>query len=160
MVEWEDPDPGTPPHELRVDIGSIEEFAALLRKEHAEVLGPGVRRLATELGGGVWFGLDSPSADVRRVQDRYVEAMHRNMELGRQYVLATEILVDAAEKIADRFRTAEELTEAQVKDVEGLLADATAAAVRQSDEAAKPVADQARQDELERARLRGFGPAA
>lgn len=160
MVEIREPGPGTPPHEIRVDIQSIDEFAALLKKEHADLLGPGVQRMAVGLGAGVHFGVNTPSADVRRVQDRYLEAVRRNMELGQQYVLATEILLNAAEQIAQRYRSAEALTEAQVKDVEALLSTASERAARQHEAAARLAADQARQDGIERNRhLFGAGAA-
>lgn len=159
MVEIREPGPGAPPQEIRIDIQSIDEFAALLKKEHADLLGPGVQRMAAGLGAGVHFGVISPSADVRRVQDRYLEAVRRNMELGQQYVLATEILLTAAEQIAKRYRSAEALTEAQIKDVEGLLSTASAQAAQQYDAAARLAADQARQDGIERNRHR-FGAGA
>jgi hypothetical protein len=162
MTSWDrrlqqkmDPDlPWAPPapKELRVDIDSIDEFAKHLKKENAELLGPGVAQLESGLRGGVHFGVGTPSKDVDLVKDRYLEAARRNMELGKQYVLATEILIDAAERIARRFRDADALSEAQVRDVEGMLTKATVDAVAVHEAANKAEADQLRQDDLERRR--------
>jgi hypothetical protein len=148
-----------PPKELRVDIDSIDEFAKHLKKENAELLGPGVAQLESGLRPGVQFAVGTPSKDIELVKDRYIEAARRNMELGKQYVLATEILIDAALMIAERFRDAEALSEAQVRDVEGMLTKATSDAVAVHAAADKAEADQQRQDDLERRRLQ-FGGAA
>lgn len=153
-----DPDaPWTPaaPQELRVDIDSLDEFASQLNKDTTELLMPGAQAFRGELSYAPLFGVGTPSNEVDRARQVYDEAARRNLELGKQYVMAAEILVDAAKLIADRYRDAEALSEAQLRDVEGLLGKATSDAL--AVQAAATQHDNALQDQLERNRLRGFG---
>jgi hypothetical protein len=145
-------DGGFVPTRIVADVRGIRDFADLLRTEIDANFQPNKERVIAEYRRGVGFGARSASMDMHVAVWKYFTCLSTAIDNLEAYVAATEVLIAAAHKIADAYRTAEQLSTASMKDIEQALNAAVGeanAAQRASVEAAHQHAIQQRLARLE-----------
>jgi hypothetical protein len=143
---------GFMPTNITVDVRGIRDFADLLRDEIDANFLPNKDRVIAEYRRGVGFGARSASMDMHVAVWKYFTCLSTAIDNLEAYVSASEVLITAAQKIADAYRTADQLSTASMQDIEMALNDAIGeanAAQRAATEAAHQHAVQQRLARLE-----------
>jgi hypothetical protein len=108
-------------HEIQIETGSVHELASALRTEVYTNLQPHTERLFGRYAPGVTFGTKNPSADLQAVREKYRDCLVGTVDQLAAYINASTVLMDAAIEIASRYRTADALAQADVKDIDEVM---------------------------------------
>ena len=111
-------------HEIRVELGSLQQLTDELSNEVSYRLRPVVSRLFDQYEGGACFGVRSPSADLHAVRSKYADCLRETVDRLATYVQESSLLVDAAGEILARYRSTDALAAASVDDVNKLFSAA------------------------------------
>ena len=115
---------GFVPTRIVADVRGIRDFADLLRNEIDANFQPNKERVIAEYRRGVGFGAHSASLDMHVAVYKYFTCLSAAIDNLEAYVAASEVLIAAAHKIADAYRTADQLSTASMQDIETALNDA------------------------------------
>jgi hypothetical protein len=119
--------------EIQVDAASVQQLASTLAAEVHGNLAPQVDRVFQGYAPGTTFGRKSPSVELHAVRKKYNDCLTGTVEQLAAYTRASLILVAAATEIAFRYRTADDLAAASVRDVESILSNAITRALESMD---------------------------
>jgi hypothetical protein len=108
-------------HAMDVDIDALDDFVTVLRGEVTENLRPYSQQIISEHRDGVGFGLASGSAAMHALRQDYHACLSSATDGLLSYLEASEVLLAAAEKIAEHYRRSDALASAQSQDVLGAL---------------------------------------
>lgn len=136
-MRWSDGGGGSSPA-IRVDLGSLADFAKVVRGENERTLFPESQLVQTEFQAGVRFGGSSASGCVYTAKERYRQSLIRAMEQLTAYLRAAELLVDAAELVAKTYGATDALSAARMKDVQTAFQDALTAAANKPSHPPQP----------------------
>jgi hypothetical protein len=117
------PDDPAPVH---VDLDGLADFATRLHKEVSR-LQVNLTDMIGTYNYGVTFGEGLPTPGMNRVRDHYQACLAGMVEQLNSFVLTGTILADAANGIAQRYRSADDLAHASVEDVEAAVRTAASA---------------------------------
>jgi hypothetical protein len=115
---------------IEVKISAIEDFASLLAQEMETNFGPSQERIIREHAEGVGFGARHASLDMRVAVNKYFECLSAAVDNLRQFVAASEILIEAANKIAAVYRSADEDVQTMQRKIDRALSEAVDDAAR------------------------------
>lgn len=115
---------GFAPTSIIADVRGIRDFGDLLRTEIDANFQPNKDRVIAEHRRGVGFGARSASLDMHIAVHKYFNCLSAAVDNLEAYVAASDVLVAAAHKIADAYRTADQLASASMQDIEKALNDA------------------------------------
>ena len=101
---------GFVPTRIVADVRGIRDFADLLRNEIDANFQPNKERVIAEYRRGVGFGARSASLDMHVAVHKYSGCLSAAVDNLEAYVAASEVLIAAAHRIADAYRTAEQLS--------------------------------------------------
>ena len=146
---------GFVPTRIVADVRGIRDFADLLRNEIDANFEPNKERVIAEHSRGVGFGAHSASLDMRIAVRKYANCLAAAVDNLEAYVAASEVLIAAAHRIADAYRTAEQLSTASMRDIENALKDAVGDANATREAAADAVRQHAIQERLVRHQQEG-----
>jgi hypothetical protein len=109
---------------IEVKISAIEDFAALLAQEMQANFGPSQERIIREHAAGVGFGARHASLDMRLAVHKYFDCLNAAVDNLRQFVAASEILIEAANKIAAAYRSADDDAQTMQRKIDHALSEA------------------------------------
>ena len=108
---------------IEVNINGIEDFAALLAHEMDASFRPSADRVIRQHADGVGFGSRNASLDMRIAVHKYFECLSAAVDNLREFIAASEILIQAGKKIAAAYREAEDDAQSIQRKVDGALKD-------------------------------------
>jgi len=115
------------PNDLAVNLTGLADFATRLRAE-ADQLRDSTTPMLYGYNEGVQpVGAGMPTKGMDQVTRHYRLAQARMLQQLDNFVLAGRILADAADRISQRYRNADDLAHMSLDDVKSALAAATAA---------------------------------
>jgi hypothetical protein len=124
LADDRDPRPHFQPGMVDVDVQGLDDFARLLRTELDANFKPVSDRITMEHRAGVTFGSGIRSGEVAAARAAYDQCLGRAAQNLAAYVTASEILIDAASKIAKSYRDADALSAARLSAIDAALAQA------------------------------------
>ena len=124
---------------VEVNVRAIEDFASLLTQELDANIRPSNERIAVHHADGVGFGSRNASADMRIAVHRYHECLSTAVENLRQFTATSEILVEAAKKIAAVYEAADQDVKAIQQRIDSALNDAVSEATTAQQRAVEEV---------------------
>jgi hypothetical protein len=104
---------------IEVEITSLTDFAAVLRREVAENLQPCIDRVAQSLDKP-YFGNDTV-LELTDVRDKYNDYMAEAKEFLRLITLGVQQMADAADKVAAKYSESDQFAKIQADDVNSVL---------------------------------------
>jgi hypothetical protein len=116
-------------HPIEADLSTLAEFARALRDELTQNFVPHARRLLADLDGDTPFVVRDGFVELEHARDKYSTSRDRAIELLNAYAVATQGFADAADKVAKEYRDSDAFAAATLRDVQGVFADPTTAAV-------------------------------
>ncbi len=141
-------DDDTPPwlrnyQTIQVDLKGLGDFAGAVDGAVDKNFAPRTGQLQNDYAMGVCFGWNNPSGDLDAAKRKYHDCLTVITRQIEAYIDASRILADAARKAAERYGSADAMSAAQSKEVEGLLTQAIvdARARRAAQEAADAAAE-------------------
>jgi hypothetical protein len=106
---------------IDVDLQGLEDFATLLRGEVDGNLRPYSDEIIREHSDGVAFGARSPSSEVQAARTAYHDCLTKAYEALHSYVHTSEVLLTAAQKVAELYTNADQLSTARMNDIDAAL---------------------------------------
>lgn len=119
------------PAAVRIDLGSLRQFADTLKADSDNGLRPGVDRARHEALTGVHFGARTLSGEVAAGAEAMAAALARAQQNGSALVDAAEILVQAANQVLANYAKADLASAEQLAAVETTLRDAASAVAKE-----------------------------
>jgi hypothetical protein len=111
-----------------VDIQAIEDFAALLTQELDANFRPSHERVVLQHSDGVGFGSRHASIDMQMAVRKYFDCLATAVDNLRGFVAASNTLIDAAQRIAAAYRSADADARTMQRSIDQALSDAVRAA--------------------------------
>lgn len=103
--------------EIKVDINGLEDLAGQVRSENDKTLRGRAAAVERDFTGGVPFGARFPGGGVFVAKTKYKTNMEQAIATLNAYVMAADVLADAAEKVAKNYRSTDALSAARANDV-------------------------------------------
>ena len=137
---------------IEVDTSGLDQFAGSVNAEVEGNFEPHTQRLFRAYELGVTFGFGNESGNVQAARNKHRDALTATGESMAAYINASRILIEAIRRAAEEYASADALSSARARDVEGILGQAITDA-----ENARLAAEQAAQAAAEAAARNGYG---
>lgn len=111
---------------VKVNTGSLKDFAGSVDAEVEGNFKPYSQRLFTAYSHGATFGSGNISATVQAARRKHFDALKATGESMTGYINASKILIDAIRRAAETYKTTDSVASASAQEIESILGKAIA----------------------------------